>query len=58
MHFGLREFGFIRGCALNNPRCRARICVHKESTDTLHEMLIIMRTDSHIRPHTIENKVE
>ena len=58
VHFGSREVDFIRRCALNNSRGRARICAHKESTDTLHEMLIGIRSDSYIRPHRHENKIE
>lgn len=49
---------FLRAQALENKRGRARICAHKNSTDTLHEMLIAMRQDTYIRPHRHLNKVE
>jgi cupin fold WbuC family metalloprotein len=56
--FGSREVDFLKERALENLRGRARICAHKEPTDTLHEMLIGIRSDSYIRPHRHENKVE
>ena len=52
------EVNFIKKCALQNPRGRARICVHKNVTDTLHEMLIGIRSDSYIRPHRHHEKIE
>ena len=58
VHFGSREVDFIRECALQNQRGRARICAHKEPTDSLHEMLIGIRSDSYIRPHRHEKKIE
>jgi cupin fold WbuC family metalloprotein len=58
VRLGSREVVFIRECALQNSRGRARICARKEATDTLHEMLIGIRSDSYIRPHRHEQKVE
>lgn len=58
VRLGSRQIGFIKECAIKNLRGRARICAHKESTDLLHEMLIAIRSDSYIRPHRHENKVE
>lgn len=58
VHFDSRAVDFIRECALQNIRGRARICTHKEPTDSIHEMLIGIRSDSYIRPHRHENKVE
>jgi cupin fold WbuC family metalloprotein len=58
VRFGSRQIEFIKECAIKNLRGRARICAHKESTDILHEMLIAIRSDSYIRPHRHENKVE
>ena len=58
VHFDYSYVGFIRECALQNSRGRARICAHKKPTDTLHEMLIGIRSDSYIRPHRHEKKVE
>ena len=53
-----RSIEFIRDQALKNPRGRARICAHKTPQDTLHEMLIGMRSDSYIRPHRHHAKAE
>ncbi len=53
-----RAVNFIRECAMLAPRGRARICTHKKPTDTLHEMLIGIRSDSYIRPHRHLTKVE
>lgn len=58
VRFGSRQIEFIKECAIKNLRGRARICAHKDSTNRLHEMLIAMRSDSYIRPHRHENKVE
>lgn len=58
VHFDSRVIEFVKECALKNLRGRARICAHKEPTDTLHEMLIGIRSDSYIRPHRHEKKVE
>jgi cupin fold WbuC family metalloprotein len=58
VHFDSRAIEFVKECALKNLRGRARICAHKEPTDTLHEMLIGIRSDSYIRPHRHEKKVE
>ena len=58
VHFDYSYVDFIRECALQNSRGRARICAHKKPTDTLHEMLIGIRSDSYIRPHRHQIKVE
>jgi cupin fold WbuC family metalloprotein len=49
---------FLKAQALRNERGRVRICAHKHSSDSLHEMLIAMRQDTYIRPHRHSNKVE
>ena len=58
VQFDTRAVEFLKECAIRNPRGRARICAHKNPTDTLHEMLIAIRTDSYIRPHRHHDKVE
>lgn len=58
VRFSTREVDFIKKCALQNYRGRARICAHKKPTDILHEMLIGIRSDSYIRPHKHKKKVE
>jgi cupin fold WbuC family metalloprotein len=58
VRLGSREVDFIKKCATQNSRGRARICAHKAATDTLHEMLIGIRSDSYIRPHRHDQKIE
>ncbi|MBT5549674.1 MAG: cupin fold metalloprotein, WbuC family [Nitrospina sp.] len=58
VRFDSRAVAFIRERALQNLRGRARICAHKKTTDSLHEMLIGIRSDSYIRPHRHEEKIE
>lgn len=53
-----RDIDFIRDCALRNPRGRARICAHRDSADSLHEMLIGISPASYVRPHRHQGKVE
>jgi len=37
--------------AEQNPRRRIRLCAHKDTRDTLHEMLIVHTSDTYVRPH-------
>jgi cupin fold WbuC family metalloprotein len=41
-----------------NARKRARLCAHPDSTDRLHEMLIVLDRGTYIRPHRHANKAE
>ncbi len=58
VRFDAGAIEFIREHAIRTPRGRARICAHKTSMDTLHEMLIAMTPASYIRPHRHLGKVE
>lgn len=58
VRFDYRAVDFIKEKAAGNARGRARICAHKNSQDSLHEMIIAIRSDSYIRPHRHHNKVE
>lgn len=58
IRFDKSAIELIKESALSSPRGRARICTHKSSEDSLHEMLIAMRSDSYIRPHRHYNKIE
>ncbi|HWX22495.1 MAG TPA: WbuC family cupin fold metalloprotein [Candidatus Binatia bacterium] len=44
--------------ALLNPRRRIRICAHPDTTDRLHEMLIVHTRGAYVRPHKHLNKSE
>lgn len=58
VRFDLRAIEFIKDKAARSSLGRARICAHKNLTDSLHEMLIAIKSDSYIRPHRHHNKAE
>lgn len=58
VRFDSRYIDFVKQSANKNERGRARICAHRGPTDTLHEMLIAIRSDSYIRPHRHHQKIE
>jgi cupin fold WbuC family metalloprotein len=37
--------------AERNQRRRIRLCTHRDTRDTLHEMLIVHTSDTYVRPH-------
>jgi cupin fold WbuC family metalloprotein len=41
----------LKGAADETARRRARLCTHRDTGDTLHEMLIVHTRDTYIRPH-------
>lgn len=53
-----QEIAFLKRQAESNARQRARICAHKTSEDTLHEMVIAMTAQSYIHPHKHLGKSE
>lgn len=57
-YIGNSEIQLIRLALSKTPNRRARINVHKNSADTLHEMFIAIERGSYIRPHMHPNKVE
>lgn len=58
VEIGQDEVNFIKNQALCNLRGRARICMHANPEEQLHEMLIAIRQNSYITPHRHNNKVE
>ena len=44
--------------AKKNPRKRIRICMHKDTNDAIHEMLIVHEKSCYVRPHKHSNKTE
>ena len=58
VRFDSRYIDFVKQSANKNERGRARICAHRGPTDTLHEMLIAIRSGSYIRPHRHHQKIE
>lgn len=58
VRFDHRAIEFIKQKAMSNKRGRARICAHQGNEDSLHEMLIAIRSDSYVCPHRHLNKIE
>lgn len=56
--FDSRYVNLVKESALKISRGRSRICAHRDSSDSLHEMLIAIRLDSYIHPHRHHFKVE
>lgn len=48
---GKEETEFLKKKALLNERKSARLCTHRENSDSVHEMLIVHSKDNYIRPH-------
>ena len=49
---------FLKSKVKKTKKKRARICLHKDIKDNLHEMIIILSKETYIRPHKHLNKVE
>ena len=58
VRLGPEHVSFLKVQAAGSLRGRARICAHRHSGDSLHEMLIAVAADSYIRPHKHPNKIE
>lgn len=58
VRLGAADVAFLKQQAAASPRRRARICAHRRSEDTLHEMLIALRSDSYVHPHKHIGKSE
>jgi cupin fold WbuC family metalloprotein len=57
-HIGGDEVVFLKSAALKSKRKRARICAHLTNEDLLHEMIIVIGSQSYIQPHKHEQKSE
>lgn len=58
VRLGAEQIYFLKQQALLSSRKRARICTHRSSDDSLHEMLIAISSESYIHPHKHARKVE
>jgi cupin fold WbuC family metalloprotein len=54
----LNDLDFLKIQAFASLLNRARICAHKSKDDTLHEMIIVLGSQSYIQPHRHINKSE
>ena len=52
------DVGRLKAQALQNDRKRMRLCAHRSTEDTLHEMLIVLTPKAYIRPHRHLDKCE
>jgi cupin fold WbuC family metalloprotein len=48
----------LRALAADTPRRRVRLCAHKDTRDSLHEMLIVLDSATYIQPHRHHGKSE
>ncbi len=55
---GAREIAFVKEQALASPSKRARLCVHPNPEDRLHQMLIGLVQGTYVRPHRHPEKSE
>jgi len=57
-HISERELSILREAARNSPKRRARINLHLNDDDLLHEMIIAVARESYVRPHSHPCKSE
>lgn len=55
---GRDDVGMLKEQANRNRRQRIRLCAHSDVEDTLHEMFIVHKRDTYVRPHKHLNKSE
>lgn len=52
------DLAWLKECAARNPRTRVRLCAHRDVKDRVHEMLIVFKTGTYVRPHKHLDKTE
>ena len=52
------HYAMLKRLAMESPLRRARICLHADREDPLHEMVIAFCQDSYVAPHRHHNKSE
>jgi cupin fold WbuC family metalloprotein len=55
---GWDDVAFLKEAALRSPRQRARLCAHRDTDDLLHDMIIVMKQNSYVRPHRHAHRAE
>ncbi len=58
VRFDHRYIDFLKAASIKSSKGRARICMHKNHDEIIHEMLISISNKSYIRPHKHHNKSE
>ena len=52
------DIEWLKAQASKNPRERVRLCAHLDTKDAVHEMLIVHKEGTYIRPHKHPGKTE
>lgn len=52
------DIELIKTLSSGNSRKRARLCTHRDTSDLLHEMLIVHESGEYVRPHRHPGKSE
>jgi len=52
------DIAFLKARASENPRRRARLCMHRDPQAAVHEMLIVHHRETYVRPHRHHGKGE
>ena len=52
------EIEFLKSKVIGAPRGRVRLCAHRDSGDSVHEMIIVLTQTSYVRPHKHFGKSE
>jgi cupin fold WbuC family metalloprotein len=52
------DVDWLKGLAAGTRKRRVRLCAHKNTQDTLHEMLIVLDGATYVRPHRHRGKSE
>ena len=55
---GFEDIQWLKEQARVNARHRIRVCVHRDTEDTLHEMFIVHARGAYVRPHKHLGKSE
>jgi len=55
---GKRDIEILKENAGSNKRQRSRLCTHRDINDKLHEMFIVHRKNTYVRPHKHLHKSE
>jgi cupin fold WbuC family metalloprotein len=58
VRLGGGDVRFLRESLSRSSKGRSRICAHRDSSNTLHEMIITLARGSYIRPHRHLGKCE
>lgn len=54
----VKTIDFLKETAKKSDNKRARLCLHKDREESLHEMIIALSKGTYVRPHKHINKIE